>query len=742
MILIIIGAFFFPFFFPESKLLITPDFGRSDSWNFSIPNKYLLWKSLQQNNLPLWTPLLAGGFPIFAEGQVGALFLPNLVLFKFFDFVIAYNLALFTTVVLFSLGMYVLVRTLTKNRMSALLAGTVSSLSGIVIPQLPHISLLQGFSMMPWILLAAHCLIVQATRIRVVVIAILLSMQIFAGFPQATFITLCLAGSYLLWHTRPWMKYKITIISFISAITLGLLLGATQLLPSFEFLHQSSVVDGFTPSEASFFSYPWKHFITLIDTYKLGNPKQGTYPDFSAFDGSIFWENSGFIGWVPIILVFIGLTGLIRQIKHMREKLNSTFIFFLVTCLASLFLMTGSHSPAYFVFSFWPFTLFRAPSRFLWVFILSLVILASLTLAKIQEEMTSKRKQILIICIFLVLIIGNTSQLWLTWHDYHALVPAVQWLKQPFIVPFLSHKGRLTTIGIENSHNEVFLKRGWTSIDVYEQLRNAATEDSNVFWDIPSTVVYAGRSLERQDLLHSLLLSGLTLSPAQHIATVSAFGVQMLALTNTSDIVSSWPLDSQTLQKKDTITMSKISLTRFDNPNVLPRVYLADEPSLTMGLSQVAENFQSDAFILGHSVLIHEPVEGIEKGEGTAAIIDDSDTSVRITVSQNTSQQILILTDTYYPGWTATVDGKETKIFPVNIAQRGIVIPKGNHDIIFSYRPQSLRRGIKLSVGGLIIVLILMAYPLLAGRIHNHATIPLLGLHSSGNRGQLRPRIK
>ena len=318
----VVSIFFFPFFFPEPKLLVTPDFGRSDSWHFSVPTKFLLWQSLKHNTLPLWSPYLGGGFPVFAEGQVGALFPLNLILFKFFDFAIAYNLALASTVALFSLGTYFFLLVLTKSRLGSLLGATSIALSGIVIPQLPHITLLQGLSLMPWILLATTAL----PRMRW--LSIFLAFQIFAGFPQATFITVLFAGAYVLWQKK-------ALPAFIFALCLGITLAAIQIVPSYEFLRQSSVPSGFSADSASYYSYPWKHLKTLLSPFALGNPKSGTYPHFAAFDGSIFWENSSFIGWIPLIFAVIGLT-----------KSPS---FFLMSYLLSLLLMTGSHSPLYLV---------------------------------------------------------------------------------------------------------------------------------------------------------------------------------------------------------------------------------------------------------------------------------------------------------------------------------------------------------------------------------------------------------
>lgn len=47
----------------------------------------------------------------------------------------------------------------------------------------------------------------------------------------------------------------------------------------------------------------------------------------------------------------------------------------------------------------------------------------------------------------------------------------------------------------------------------------------------------------------------------------------------------------------------------------------------------------------------------------------------------------MVLSDQYYPGWKAFIDGEETKIYEVNGILRGVVVPQGEHSVVFKYRP-------------------------------------------------------
>ena len=54
---------------------------------------------------------------------------------------------------------------------------------------------------------------------------------------------------------------------------------------------------------------------------------------------------------------------------------------------------------------------------------------------------------------------------------------------------------------------------------------------------------------------------------------------------------------------------------------------------------------------------------------------------------------MVIVTDSFFPGWRATVDGKSTPIYEVDGGVRGIVVDKGAHEIYMKYRPWTVFLG-------------------------------------------------
>ena len=672
----VIIIFFFRLFWPEPSLIVTPDFGRSDAWHFSFATKLALSESLKRGQLPLWEPRLGGGFPLFAEGQVGALFLPNLILFKIISNpVVAYNATYIALFLILGWGMYAWLRVIGCSRIASLFGAITIVFSGQTIPRLPHHTLLESLSMTPLILALAHQVLTKKNLLWVSLFAFTLSQQLFTGSPQPVLLTLLMVGIYAIFSRGSLIKLALGVV-------LGVGITAIQLLPSAEMLRESTSSGGFSPEEASYYSFPLVHLKTLIAPFILGNPKFGTYPPFTTFDGSIFWENNLYIGIVPIVLVILGFAR--------KDKFT---IFFWTLFLASFLLMLGKHSPLYLLYSVWPLNLFRVPSRFAWIFLITIVSAASWSL--------SRKNIISIVAILLIAL--HTYQLMTTWWDYHAMEPANQWLTAtPFINTIQTSQGSVRTIGSERIHNSFFLKNGWNgNLDRFQFLRNVPAPNSNLYWDIRQTEVYAGRFLKRPSLVESLLGSEIKFSDA--VATISAQGKRLLDLYHSSTIVSALPLD---IERPLPIISNNQNVTAYRNRQALPRAYLVTQTVVAPTLNKAAEALANPAFIPGKTVLVHDEAFSLteEGAPGSIKIISETPTRVIMQADVKSSRTILVFADTYYPGWQATIDGNPTKIFPVNIKERGIFVTSGDHTIIWEYHPESIRMGAWISALSLSII--------------------------------------
>ncbi|MGH7245617.1 MAG: YfhO family protein, partial [Candidatus Levyibacteriota bacterium] len=89
---------------------------------------------------------------------------------------------------------------------------------------------------------------------------------------------------------------------------------------------------------------------------------------------------------------------------------------------------------------------------------------------------------------------------------------------------------------------------------------------------------------------------------------------------------------------------------------------------------------------------------------GEAKILSYEANRIRVQ-TRSQSNSILVLTDSFYPGWKAFIDGKEVSIIRTDFAFRGVSVPKGNHIVQFQYMPRSFVLGIYIAVVGVMLLL-------------------------------------
>jgi uncharacterized membrane protein YfhO len=77
----------------------------------------------------------------------------------------------------------------------------------------------------------------------------------------------------------------------------------------------------------------------------------------------------------------------------------------------------------------------------------------------------------------------------------------------------------------------------------------------------------------------------------------------------------------------------------------------------------------------------------------------------------------LVLTDTHYPGWQATVDGAPAEILVANHAFRAVVLGAGQHIVEFIYRPLSFRLGAWLTLAATLLLVGMVGVRLLRWRL-------------------------
>jgi uncharacterized membrane protein YfhO len=83
--------------------------------------------------------------------------------------------------------------------------------------------------------------------------------------------------------------------------------------------------------------------------------------------------------------------------------------------------------------------------------------------------------------------------------------------------------------------------------------------------------------------------------------------------------------------------------------------------------------------------------------------VDVATNSVDLRVDSD-SPGIVVLSQIYYPGWQVFVDGRSAQILQTDYALTGVFVKEGSHAIRFVYRPASLRIGMAITLGTILIV--------------------------------------
>jgi hypothetical protein len=147
------------------------------------------------------------------------------------------------------------------------------------------------------------------------------------------------------------------------------------------------------------------------------------------------------------------------------------------------------------------------------------------------------------------------------------------------------------------------------------------------------------------------------------------------------------------------------NLRLYENPRALPRAFVTYRFEEAPPTEALLERLARPDF----DPLASSYVEGAEDWEvaagaparGTAATIALDDPE-RVEVEADlVAPGLLVLADTYYPGWRATLAGRELEIRPVNHLFRGVQLPAGRHRVRFEYRPQNVAAGATISAAAL-----------------------------------------
>jgi Bacterial membrane protein YfhO len=709
-----------------------------DLVSFLFPTYRFAAEQIRQWTLPLWNPHLYGGAPFISDIQAGFLYPPNLLLFFFnpqFDYPVLQWLAI-GHFYWAGLGMYVLLRTLTwgeslpLSRPAAFLGALAFQCSDPFLIHLGNLNLIAVLSWLPWVMAAYHRGLRQRSLRWTALAALAFAVGNYAGHAQSSlYIGMAVAVYTVIWLFMEQQDWRLVIrdsVSFahqpkslitnlqypVILLILTLLLTAPILLPAIE-------LTGYTAR--SNFVYQDTVGYSLAPTQVIGLLTPGFFGHGPALHWSL-WQRveTPYAGVVTLILAVAGIALVsAEQRRRLLPWIGLALVGF-VTALGIYALFHGwlTLLPG--------FGQLRAPARALILWTFSLAILAATGLDAIRNSAPStgsgndprplslskgsgiasflKTGGFILLGIFtpllyLALLITQYDPVIFTRASVAALAVTLAtgcWLVAWFLI-----RAR---------------QAAWIGGNLFAGLIIAL-----LFFELSATSAYTDISPTppTQGFQHPELVAFLQNDPDR------------FRIDTRTDIASLWQPDTAALHGlQDVGGIANPLLLRhwqefweatggrqsqqYDQLNV-KYVIVRDGTPLPEGKFALALDAPGELSVYRNQGFL--PRAWLADGQADLAqlapLANAPDATVthyganELTVTvQPTAPAYLVLSEIWYPGWQATVNGAPVEVLRANQALRAVALPAGTATVRLWFAPRSWQIGLGAALVGLLLCVV------------------------------------
>jgi hypothetical protein len=684
----------------------------------------------ERGQIALWDDSVALGRPL--AGDPGVLWLYPLDLV----FLIAPPAASFTLLAVFHVLASGLLATwfcrtgLQTSRAAALIGGLAFMLMPKFIAHLAggHVGLAYGLTWLPLAMLGTHLAVAHGQPRGAVMAGLALALQLPTHI-QIPFYTAALMGVYFLWLWLPAAAKAVRTKQrelahaatraglFVLAVIIFVGLAAALLFPFIGLLPLSSRA-AFTAQDAAWYSLPLPLLATILV------PTDFQFPEWTMY-----------VGIVPALLALLALRG-----PRSRDA-----AFFVGLVIFAALYSVGPATPVFPLVRLLPgFSQLRVPPR-IWFFgAFGVACLAALGADAISTaELRTwliRRRRVVRLGLVSLLIAGIVAagvltalrqsplRLVFTWA---IAIGALGLLRQQFIGKLGSGVAIVGLIGL-------------TLIDLVPTARlftmavspeSVAPSSSAIDWlaaqpglfrvysprgELPyaqaaNRGVQAAEGLLAFQMAHAVeiikLATGCTLSGyatgippcltseiGSRVSFSAHLNPRLMGLLNVRYILSSRPLDEPDLKLVADFGAQQI----YQNQQALPRAFvvsaartLENEAAVLAALPQIEP---------GTVALLDSQLPSPLAGDGPAqeaTIVSYQPGLVQVAV-RRLSPGLMILSQTWVPGWRATDNGRAAPVLRVDYAFIGVYLPAGEHQVEFVYDPPEWELGWKVSLATVI----------------------------------------
>jgi hypothetical protein len=682
--------------------------------------------ALRRGDLPLWNPYQLCGEPFLAIPYTG-LFYPLNFPYWLLDAATGTEVAFLVHMFFGGIAMWALLRTLGAGGLAGVTAAITFAWSGWLILNANQPSLFAAMTWMPATLLLIEWAL-RGRRVALLGLVVAVTCEILVGAMEVFVHTMYLAALFAVCRLVPlavregWTIAARRGAALAACVGAGIALGAFQLLPSAELTRLSARAPG---------------KLSLVQTLVMGQifPRQFLRAAVGTTGGVT-------VGVLPLI-------GIAAVLGYRRDR--AAWIFALLAMVASALLVFGGP-----VFRFYYHVVpaggwFRRPMKFLDIYVFAQALIAGLAVARLEGWQASERRRLWTDWTWLAaLLLGLVALGWgASVGKANAYLVATVALLAAFglvretriraaiLAAVCVVHGASCFFGVGNRdvrpvrRPEVFASGGDVLGFVKQRLGDARVYLSMSLIGDPGLTMKQGL-LNRMPVVidHEPLVVGryegffasaapLKSDPFQPFGGLYHLGPQtrwpLMDLTSTRYFVTTRgePVDvamEEAAAKGQGFRLLRDGPVRvFERPSALPRAYFVPRARIAASPEAALALLDAAGFDPRAEVVLEGPdtPAGLAGPEGTPAsrVTIRTNEPERVDVAVNAGAPgFVVLTDLFYPGWRASVGGREVPVYHANYLFRAVRVEAGEHEVRFEYAPTSFRAGILVSLVSALLV--------------------------------------
>jgi len=702
------------------------------------PWKTFTIEALKNFQIPLWNSYSFSGTAHLANYQSGVLS-PFNALFFLLPFIDAWSILVLLQPLLAGLFMYLYLQTLQIRKTPSTFGSIAFMFCGFITTWMGYATLGYAIIFLPLALYAIEKFYKTQKFKYLLLFSATLPLSFFSGHFQISLYFLIFICLYLVFKFLETKEKTKTLYSFYYLL-FGLFLTTPQLLPSIEAYTQSFRSTIFEKAEI----IPWGYLATIFAPDFLGNPV--TRNDWFGH----YAEWNGFVGTITIVLSFYGVL----------FNRNKKIYFFILTALFSILLSFQSPIIDLIVLLKIPVLSTSAASRVIVLFSFSIIVLSSLGLDYLIEDLKkNKIKQIILwlslgILIFVLLWAIVIFKLFIPIEKiiiarHNLILPTIMLISLTIVVTcgfFLVKVKKLNkfiiflpfALLILVSFDMLRFVTKWQPFDPrhlvfpqipvetefkkmsgYERVFGNLGTEAIMYYKLSSIEGYDAVYNKRYGQFMTSVKNGNVGAHARSVVIFPKYGLYSQGVLNLlgvkylihkiADGYSPWTFPFWNDLDTFKLTYNDGVYQIYENLRAFPRTFLVNNIKVQKDPQEIINAMYLDNTDLSKTVVLEEnPNIKLNMKKGSAHIKNYSPNYIKIDTLSDGSA-VLFLSDVYYPGWKAYVDGNQTQVYRADFTFRSIIVPKGTHSVTFVYDPISFKLGLFFAGIGIILIFVTFA---------------------------------